>query len=127
MTIEQFTKHLNKTTSSIFSPTPPREPTLPRDLTPLRDEFKRKGIETKANHYMKTYLIGSKVFFSNPKIPSPRSFNILEGQMTNEDVMAQVKEMKRLADLKAEKEKSEKSLHKIMNPATIRGSGSKDG
>ncbi|GJW40928.1 hypothetical protein Tco_0066773, partial [Tanacetum coccineum] len=92
MTIEQFTKHLNKTTSSFFSPTPPREPTLPRDLTPPRDESKGK-----------------------------------EGQLTNEDVMAQVKEMKRLADLKAEKEKSEKSLQKIMNPATIRGPGSEDG
>ncbi|GJX37573.1 hypothetical protein Tco_0250876 [Tanacetum coccineum] len=40
--------------------------------------------------------------------------------MTNKDIMAQLKEMKRLADLKAEKEKSEKSLHKILNPATIR-------
>nr|GFD39765.1 hypothetical protein [Tanacetum cinerariifolium] len=37
-----------------------------------------------------------------------------------EDVMAQLKEMKRLADLKVEKEKSEKYLKKILNPATIR-------
>nr|GEW44574.1 hypothetical protein [Tanacetum cinerariifolium] len=34
MTIKQFTEHLNKTTSSIFSSTPPRE------STPLRDESK---------------------------------------------------------------------------------------
>ncbi|GJZ99221.1 hypothetical protein Tco_0671772 [Tanacetum coccineum] len=34
--------------------------------------------------------------------------------------MAQIKEIKRLADLKAEKEKSEASLKKIMNPATIK-------
>ncbi|GJS32753.1 hypothetical protein Tco_0531135 [Tanacetum coccineum] len=34
--------------------------------------------------------------------------------------MAQLKEMKRLADLKAEKEKSKKLLKKILNPATIR-------
>ncbi|GKG59217.1 hypothetical protein Tco_0602926, partial [Tanacetum coccineum] len=34
--------------------------------------------------------------------------------------MAQQKEMKRLANLKAEKEKSEKLLKKILNPATIR-------
>ncbi|GJW29726.1 hypothetical protein Tco_0046601, partial [Tanacetum coccineum] len=46
MIIEQFTKHLNKTTSSIFSHTPPREPTPPRDPTPLSDESKRKGIAT---------------------------------------------------------------------------------
>ncbi|GKF65678.1 hypothetical protein Tco_0192195, partial [Tanacetum coccineum] len=31
-----------------------------------------------------------------------------------------VKEMKRLADLKAEKEKLEESLRKILNPATVR-------
>ncbi|GJR84376.1 hypothetical protein Tco_0155161 [Tanacetum coccineum] len=40
MTIEQYTEHLNKTTSSIFSPTPPREP------TPPKDESKGKGIAT---------------------------------------------------------------------------------
>ncbi|GJT87735.1 hypothetical protein Tco_1069452 [Tanacetum coccineum] len=36
MTIEQFTKHLNKTTSSIFSFTPPTKP------TPLKDKSKGK-------------------------------------------------------------------------------------
>ncbi|GKD26577.1 hypothetical protein Tco_1232791 [Tanacetum coccineum] len=40
--------------------------------------------------------------------------------VAQEDVMAQLKEMKILADLKAEKEKSEKSWKKILNPATIR-------
>ncbi|GKC97435.1 hypothetical protein Tco_1167710 [Tanacetum coccineum] len=39
---------------------------------------------------------------------------------SDEKVMAQLKEMKRLADLKAEKEKSKKLLKKILNPATIR-------
>nr|GEX72240.1 hypothetical protein [Tanacetum cinerariifolium] len=79
MTIKQFTEHLNKTTTSIFSPTPSREPTPPRATTPPRDESKGK-----------------------------------EGQLTNEEVVAQVKEMKRLADLNDQKEKSEKSLQKIM-------------
>ncbi|GKC58187.1 hypothetical protein Tco_1085785 [Tanacetum coccineum] len=60
-----------------------------------------------------------------PKIPCLKSFLIPEGQLTNEDVMAQLKEMKRPADLKAEKEKSEKSLQKIMNPATIRAQAQK--
>nr|GEV03367.1 hypothetical protein [Tanacetum cinerariifolium] len=82
--MEQFTEHLSKTTSSNFSPSPPREP------TPLRDESKGK-----------------------------------EGHLTNEEAMAQVKEMKRLADLKAEKERSEKSLQKIMNPPTIRDQAQK--
>ncbi|GKC75152.1 hypothetical protein Tco_1125926 [Tanacetum coccineum] len=36
-----------------------------------------------------------------------------------EKVMAQLKEMKRLSYLKAEKEKSEKFLKKILNPITI--------
>ncbi|GJS74886.1 hypothetical protein Tco_0724767 [Tanacetum coccineum] len=40
--------------------------------------------------------------------------------MSQEKVMAQLKEMKRLANLKAEKEKSKKFLKKILNPATIR-------
>ncbi|GJT78345.1 hypothetical protein Tco_1045070 [Tanacetum coccineum] len=44
MTMDQFTEHLTKTTSSIFSPTPPREPTPPRDPTPLKDESKGKDI-----------------------------------------------------------------------------------
>ncbi|GKC41334.1 hypothetical protein Tco_1059056 [Tanacetum coccineum] len=57
---------------------------------------------------------------SAPKIPSLKYFVIPEGQLTQEDVMTQLKEMKRLADLKAEKDKSEKSLKKILNPATIR-------
>ncbi|GJZ47715.1 hypothetical protein Tco_0601547 [Tanacetum coccineum] len=54
------------------------------------------------------------------KISSLKSFVILKGPLSQEKVMAQLKEMKRLADLKAEKEKSEKYLKKILNPATIR-------
>ncbi|GKA95244.1 hypothetical protein Tco_0817282 [Tanacetum coccineum] len=57
---------------------------------------------------------------SAPKIPSFKSFVIPDGKLTQEDVMAQLKEMKRLADLKDKKEKFEKSLKKILNPATIR-------
>nr|GEX19534.1 hypothetical protein [Tanacetum cinerariifolium] len=51
-----------------------------------------------------------------PRDPTPLRYESKrkEGQLTNEDVVAQVKEMKRLADLKDEKEKSEKSLQKIM-------------
>ncbi|GJU58319.1 hypothetical protein Tco_1236085 [Tanacetum coccineum] len=66
------------------------EPTPPRDLTPPRD----------------------------PNPPRDESKG-KDGQLSNEDVIAQVKEMKRLADLKAEQEESKKSLMKIMNPANI--------
>nr|GEV75580.1 hypothetical protein [Tanacetum cinerariifolium] len=123
MTIEQFTKHLNKTTSSIFSPTPPREPTPPRDLIPPRDESKGKRVTTKEP--LKDFMPFMGKGGLDPKIPSFKSFVILKGKLTNEDVMAQVKEMKRLANLKAEKEKSEKSLQKTMNPATIRAQAQK--
>nr|GEV20068.1 hypothetical protein [Tanacetum cinerariifolium] len=46
MTLDQFTKYLSKTTPSIFSPTPPRELTLPKDQTPPRDKSKGKSIAT---------------------------------------------------------------------------------
>nr|GEW52215.1 hypothetical protein [Tanacetum cinerariifolium] len=110
--IEQFTKHLNKTTSSIFSFTPPTEP------TPPRYEFKGKGIITEEP--LKEIMPYMEESGSVLKIQSLKSFVIPEGQLTNEDVMARVKEMKRLDGLKAEKEKYEKSLQKILNPATIR-------
>ncbi|GKB82125.1 hypothetical protein Tco_0949020 [Tanacetum coccineum] len=84
ITLDQFTKHLSKTTSSIFSHTPPREPTPLRKQTPPKDKAKGKGIATE-----------------DPL----------------KDIMAFVEEG---ADLKAENEKSEKSLQRIMNPATIK-------
>ncbi|GJV48728.1 hypothetical protein Tco_1438940 [Tanacetum coccineum] len=118
MTLAQFTKHLTKTTSSIFSPTPPREPTLPRDPTPHRDETKGKGIAIE--DLLKDIMPFMEERGSTPKIPNFKSFVIPEGPLIQEDIMAQLKEMKRLADLKAEKEKSKKSLKKILNPATIR-------
>ncbi|GJQ98090.1 hypothetical protein Tco_0009229 [Tanacetum coccineum] len=57
---------------------------------------------------------------SAPKILSLKSFVVIKEPLSQEKVMAQLKEMKRLADLKAKKEKSEKFLKKILNPATIR-------
>ncbi|GJU28924.1 hypothetical protein Tco_1172513 [Tanacetum coccineum] len=118
MTIEQVTEHLSKTTSSIFSPTPPKELTLPKDTTPPRDESKEKGIATEEP--IKEIMPFMEEGGLAPKMPNFMPFSTLNGQMTNDDVMAQLKEMKRLADLKAEKEKLEKSLKKILNPATIR-------
>ncbi|GJS54996.1 putative reverse transcriptase domain-containing protein [Tanacetum coccineum] len=91
MTVDQFTEHLTMTTSSIFSHTPLRYPTPPRDPTPPSDESKGKGIATED-------LLKDIMPFMQ------------EG----------VKEIKRLADLKAEKEKSEKSLKEILSPDTIK-------
>nr|GEW67895.1 hypothetical protein [Tanacetum cinerariifolium] len=88
MTLAQFTKHLSKTLSSIPSPTPPR------DLTPLKEESKRKGIATEEP---------------------------LKDTMPFMEEGGLLKEMKRLANLKAEKEKSKESLKKLLkNSAIIR-------
>ncbi|GJT03946.1 hypothetical protein Tco_0838408 [Tanacetum coccineum] len=118
MTLDQFTKHLSKTTPSIFSPTPLREPTLPKDQTPPRDKSKGKSIATEDP--LKDIMPFMEKGGSAPKISSLKSFVIPEEPLSQEKVMAQLKEMKRLAYLKAEKEKSEKFLKKILNPATIR-------
>ncbi|GJV49876.1 hypothetical protein Tco_1440088 [Tanacetum coccineum] len=123
MTIEQFTEHLSKTTSSIFSFNPPKELTLPRDPTPPRDESKGKGIASEEP--LKEIMPFMEEGGLAPKMPNFKSFSILDGQMTNDDVMAQLKEMKRLADLKAKKEKYGESLKKIMNPATIKAQAQK--
>ncbi|GJY92685.1 hypothetical protein Tco_0508467 [Tanacetum coccineum] len=112
MTLAQFTEHLSKTTSSIFSHTPPRE------LTSPRDESKGKGIATEEP--LKEFMPFMEEGGSVPKISSLKSFVIPEGPLSKEKFMAQLKEMKRLADLKAEKEKSKKLLKKILNLATIR-------
>ncbi|GJY35036.1 hypothetical protein Tco_0420414 [Tanacetum coccineum] len=114
---EENTSEKN-TTSSIFLPTPLRELTPPRDPTPPRDESKGKGIVTK--ELLNEIMPCMEVSGSAPNIQSLKSFVILEGQLTNKDVLAQVKEMKRLADLKPKKEKSKKSLQKILNLATIK-------
>ncbi|GJW44938.1 hypothetical protein Tco_0073737 [Tanacetum coccineum] len=97
MSFDQFSKHLTQTTSSIFSPTPPREP------TPPRDESKGKGITSEEPLKDLIPYIEKEGYV--PNIPKLESFITLDKQLTQEDIMAQVKEMKRLADLKVEKEK----------------------
>ncbi|GJT98748.1 hypothetical protein Tco_1094266 [Tanacetum coccineum] len=92
------------TPSSIPSPTPLKDP------TPPRYESKGKGntIEEPLKYIMPFLEEGGSVL----KMPKFKYFFTPNEQLTNEDIMAQVKEMKRLADLKAEKEKSEESLKK---------------
>ncbi|GJU48361.1 hypothetical protein Tco_1217916 [Tanacetum coccineum] len=117
MIIDQFTKHLTQTTSFVYSPTPPREP------TPPRDESKGKVIATKEP--LKDLMPYIKEGGFVPKFPKFKSFISLEEKLTQEIIMAQVKEMKRLADIKAEKEKSKESRKKIMNPANIKARAQK--
>ncbi|GJR79533.1 hypothetical protein Tco_0150318 [Tanacetum coccineum] len=80
ITLDQFTEHLSKTTSSIFSPTPPREP------TPSRNESKGKGIATEEP--LKDIMYFMEEGGSAPKISSLKSFVTLEEPLSQEKVMA---------------------------------------
>ncbi|GKD16102.1 hypothetical protein Tco_1205260 [Tanacetum coccineum] len=85
-------------TDQLFSTTSSSfAPSPPREPTPLRDPSKGKGVP-----------------FVTP-----------EGILSQEDIMAQLKEMKRLAELKAKNEKSESSLKKMFNPSTVRAQAHK--
>ncbi|GKB71222.1 phospholipase-like protein, partial [Tanacetum coccineum] len=111
LSIEQFTDQLFGTTSSSFAPSPPKEPTPPRDPS------KGKGVATE--EHIKELILHIEEGGSDSKILNVKSFVTPEGALSQEDLMAQLKEMKILADLKTQKEKSEKSLMKVMNPTTI--------
>nr|GEV56798.1 hypothetical protein [Tanacetum cinerariifolium] len=113
VTMDEFTKHLSKTTSSIFSPTPPREPTPPRDSA--------KGKEVAITEEQVNKLVSyQEEGCSNPKMPKIKSSTTSVGPLSQEEFNAQIKEMKMLADLKAEKEKSEQELRKKFNQATLK-------
>ncbi|GJY81432.1 retrovirus-related pol polyprotein from transposon TNT 1-94 [Tanacetum coccineum] len=107
ITLDQFTSTLFNTTSSEYSPTPPRDESIGngiateenplKDLIPLIDE-------------------GGPAL----KMPNVNPFSTSEeGKMTIMEVKAQLKEMQRLAMLKQEKEKSKARL-KVLTPAEIR-------
>ncbi|GJU15069.1 hypothetical protein Tco_1143035 [Tanacetum coccineum] len=110
--VKQFTDQLFRTTSLKFSPTSPREP------TPPRDEPKGKGIATEEplKDIMPFIEEGGPV----PKVPNLKSFILPEGTLSQEKFMAQLKELKRLSDMKEQEKKSEEELKKILNPATIK-------
>ncbi|GJT42467.1 hypothetical protein Tco_0951182 [Tanacetum coccineum] len=112
LSVEQFTNQLFSTTSSSFASSPPREP------TPLRDPSKVKGVATEEP--MKELILYIEEGGSILNMLKMKSFVTPEGVLSQEDLMAQLKEMKRLADLKAKKEESEKVLMKLMNPATVK-------
>ncbi|GJY60996.1 hypothetical protein Tco_0461653 [Tanacetum coccineum] len=93
--IQEFTDQLFKTTSLRFLPTPRRKPTPPRDSS------KGKAIAV---------------------IEEPG--NEL-GPLSQEEYNNQIREMKRLNDLKAEQEKSEHKLRNLFNPATLKDQAQK--
>nr|GEW86438.1 hypothetical protein [Tanacetum cinerariifolium] len=67
-----------------------------KEITPLRDESKGKGIATEEP--LKDLMPYIEEGGSMPKILKLTSFITPDEQLTQEDIMAQVKEMKRLAE-----------------------------
>ncbi|GKD14657.1 hypothetical protein Tco_1199064, partial [Tanacetum coccineum] len=110
--VKQFTGMIFGTTSSKFLPTPLREP------TPPRNESKWKSIVTKEppKDIMPFIEEGGSV----PKIPNLKSFILPEGTLRQEKFMAQLKEMKRLADLKEREKKSGKSYDVLLQSLTAK-------
>nr|GEV54943.1 retrovirus-related Pol polyprotein from transposon TNT 1-94 [Tanacetum cinerariifolium] len=110
--VKQFTDQLFRTTSSKFSPTPPREP------TPLRDESKGKGIvvEEPPKNIIPFMEQGGSVL----KMPKLKSFITPEGNLFQEEFYNQIKEMKRLATLKEQEKKLEEELKELLNQLPLR-------
>ncbi|GJS59943.1 retrovirus-related pol polyprotein from transposon TNT 1-94, partial [Tanacetum coccineum] len=109
---------LFETTSSKFSLTPPREPTHPRDSS------KGKAvsmIEEPGNELVKY----QEERGSNPKAPKLKPFITLDGPLSQEEYIKQIKELNRISDLKAEQEKLEQEMRKLLNPATLKAQAQK--
>ncbi|GJY36310.1 ribonuclease H-like domain-containing protein [Tanacetum coccineum] len=58
-------------------------------------------------------------------MPKIKSFITPEGTLSQEEFNNQIKELKRISDLKAEKEKSEQELRKMFNQATLKAHAQK--
>ena len=112
MTYAQFADHLAKTTKSAFSPIPPKAP------TPSKVQSKDKKVATEEPvNQLVSFMEESG---SAPKTSSFKSFANSGMKFTQEELVAQAKEIQRLADLKTENEKNEEALQKLLrNQASI--------
>nr|GEV56489.1 retrovirus-related Pol polyprotein from transposon TNT 1-94 [Tanacetum cinerariifolium] len=110
--VQEFTDTLFQATSSSFLPA------LLKGLSPYRDPNKGKCVVVKEPVNILVPFMDEGG--SDPKMPKMKSFVTLKGTLSQEDFMAQLKEMKRLADLKEREKKSEEELKKILNPTTIK-------
>ncbi|GKD70535.1 hypothetical protein Tco_1324625 [Tanacetum coccineum] len=108
----EFIDQLFGTTSSKFSPTPPREPTPPRDPT----KGKEVAIVKEQVNKLVTY---QEEGGSIPEMPKIKSFITPEGTLSQEKFNNQIKELKRISDLKVQKDKSKQELRKIADPLPI--------
>nr|GEY42287.1 nucleotide-binding alpha-beta plait domain-containing protein [Tanacetum cinerariifolium] len=116
--VQEFTDQLFATTFSKFSPTPPKEP------KPHRDFVKGKEVaivEEQVNELVSYQGEGGSI----PKMPKIKSFITLEGILSQEEYINQIKKIKRLSDLKAKKEKSKQEPRKMFNQATLKAQAEK--
>ncbi|GJS11970.1 hypothetical protein Tco_0368766 [Tanacetum coccineum] len=117
LSLHEFTDQLFGTTSSKFSPTPPREPTSPRDPA----KGKKVAIVKEQVNELVTYQEGGFI----PKMRKLKSFITPEETLSQEEFNNQIKELKRISDLKAQKDKSEQELRKMFNQATLKAQAKK--
>ncbi|GJX30787.1 hypothetical protein Tco_0240642 [Tanacetum coccineum] len=90
-----------------------------KEPTPPRDSAKGKEVaivEEQVNELVSYQEEGGYI----PRMPKIKSFITLEETLSQEEFNNQIKKMKRSADLKAEKEKSEQELRKMFNQATLK-------
>nr|GEV36260.1 hypothetical protein [Tanacetum cinerariifolium] len=116
--LHDFTNQLFRTTSLKFSPTPPREP------TPLRDHTKGKEITIVKEQVNELVTYQEKGGYI-PNMPKLKSFITLKGTLSQEELNNQIKELKRISDLKAKKDKSKQELRKLFNQATLKAQAKK--
>ncbi|GKA09594.1 hypothetical protein Tco_0688925 [Tanacetum coccineum] len=103
-----FTDKLFGTTSSHFAPSPPREPTPPRKPS------KGKGVATEEP--MKELIPFIEEGGSDPKILNVKSFVTLEGELSKEELMVQLKaQAKKLAEYEQKKGKMLDEYNKCIN------------
>nr|GEW05428.1 hypothetical protein [Tanacetum cinerariifolium] len=89
MTMDQFTKHLSKTTSSIFSPTLLGEPTPPKEPKPLIDSAKGKEVAIIEEKVNKLVHIKKKERLANLKVKKERSEQELRKMFNQATLKAQ--------------------------------------
>nr|GEU39404.1 ulp1 protease family, C-terminal catalytic domain-containing protein [Tanacetum cinerariifolium] len=85
--VQEFTDQLFGTTSSCFSPTPLKEPTLPRDTS--------KGKEVATEEPKNELVAYMEDGWSDQKMPKIMSFITSRGTLSQEDFITQLKEIKR--------------------------------
>ncbi|GJW25711.1 hypothetical protein Tco_0039522, partial [Tanacetum coccineum] len=95
-----------------FSPAPLKEP------SPPRDPAKGKGVDMEEPGNILVPFMDEGG--SNPKMPILKPFINIEVVSTQEEIIEQLAEIKRLADLRAQEEESKKALKKLLNPAAVK-------